>query len=61
MKEKAKQLKFEEAAKIKNQIKNIESLSQRQIARDTIPGNNDILVYLEKYEKIFIALTEIIE
>ncbi len=61
MKEKAKQLKFEEATKIKNQIKNIESLSQKQIARDAIPGNNDVLVYLEKYGKIFIALTEIIE
>ncbi len=59
MKQKAKKLEFEEAAKIKEQIKNINDLSERQIARDTITWNNDVLVFLEKYEKNFISVTEI--
>ncbi|MDD2486887.1 MAG: excinuclease ABC subunit UvrC [Candidatus Gracilibacteria bacterium] len=56
---KAKNLEFEEAGKLKEQIRSVRELSEKQIARDTIAGNNDILAHLEKYEKHFIGLTEI--
>jgi len=36
MKQKSENLEFEEAAKIKEQIKNISSLGTKQVARDTL-------------------------
>lgn len=59
MREKAKNLEFEEASKIKEQIKYITELKEKQIARDIISWNNDILVYLKKYSKSYIWLTQI--
>ena len=59
MREKATNLEFEEASKIKEQIKYITELKEKQIARDIISWNNDILVYLTKYSKNYIWLTQI--
>ncbi len=59
MKEKAKRLEFEEAQKIKEMITSLSLLSLRQVVRDGISGNVDIIEYLEKYEKLFIAITTI--
>lgn len=51
---KAKALQFEEAQKIKEQIESIGVLGERQVARDAIKGNADVVEYLEKYDKRFI-------
>lgn len=59
MQQKAKQLEFEEAQKLKLQIEQIERLGTKQIARDSIPGDYDVIVSIEKYGKVFIGLTEI--
>ena len=50
----AKNLEFEEAGKIKSQIESIEILKHRQIARDAVTNDCDIIMVLEKYSKIFI-------
>lgn len=59
MQERAKKLEFEEAQKLKLQIEQIEKLGTKQIARDSIPGDYDAIISLEKYGKNFIGLTEI--
>ncbi len=59
MQEKAKKLEFEEAQKLKLQIEQIEKLGTKQIARDSIPGDHDVIISIEKYHKNFIGLTEI--
>lgn len=59
MQERAKKLEFEEAQKIKLQIEQIEKLGTKQIARDSIPGDYDAIISIEKYGKNFIGLTEI--
>ncbi len=59
MLEKAKKLEFEEAQKLKLQIEQIEKLGTKQIARDSIPGDYDAIISIEKYHKNFIGLTEI--
>lgn len=59
MQQKAKKLEFEEAQKLKLQIEQIERLGTKQIARDSIPGDYDVIVSIEKYGKVFIGITEI--
>lgn len=59
MQEKAKKLEFEEAQKIKLQIEQIEKLGTKQIARDSIPGDYDAIICIEKYNKFFIGMTSI--
>jgi len=59
MQEKAKKLEFEEAQKLKLQIEQIEKLGTKQIARDSVPGDYDAIISIEKYGKNFIGLTEI--
>lgn len=59
MQERARKLEFEEAQKIKLQIEQIEKLGTKQIARDSIPGDYDAIISIEKYGKNFIGLTEI--
>lgn len=56
---KAKSLEFEEAQKIKEQIESIGVLGERQVARDAIKGNADVIAYLEKYDKRFIGVTSV--
>lgn len=59
MQEKARKLEFEEAQKIKLRLEQIEKLGTKQIARDSIPGDYDAIISIEKYSKNFIGLTEI--
>jgi len=59
MTEKVKNLEFEEATKLRDTIKNIKELREKQIARDIIPWDNDIIVVLDKYKKVFVWLTQI--
>lgn len=55
----AKKLEFEKAAKLKEEIAAITILAERQIARDAIAGNHDIVVFLEKYSDFFMGITRI--
>lgn len=59
MKKKAANLEFEEAAKLKEQIRSITSLWVKQMARDTINWDNDIFVCLDKYDTFFVWVTQI--
>lgn len=59
MQEKAKKLEFEEAQKLKLQIEQIEKLGTKQSARDSVPGDYDAIVSIEKYGKNFVGMTEI--
>lgn len=56
---KASNKQFEDAGKLRDQIKSIKELSEKQLARDTIPWDNDIYAGFEKYGKIFVWLTQI--
>lgn len=55
----AKNLEFEKAQKIKEEIAAIEMFSERQIARDMVDGDIDACVILEKYNQIFVGLTSV--
>lgn len=55
----AKNLEFEKAAKLKEEMAAIETLTEKQIARDAVAGDHDIAVILEKYEQFFVGLTKI--
>ncbi len=61
MKNYAKELKFEDAEKIKNDMISLSILEENQIVRDKINWNYDIINYIEKYNKFFIWLIEIRE
>ncbi|MCD5380328.1 excinuclease ABC subunit UvrC, partial [Candidatus Gracilibacteria bacterium] len=50
---------FERADVIKNQIESIETLNEKQIVREGILGDYDIVHYIEKFDKIFIGKLEI--
>ncbi len=56
---KAKELKFEEAGSIKQDIESIKSLEENSIVRDYIKWDYDVINYLEKYDKIYIWLVSI--
>ncbi len=55
----AKNHEFERAKIIKDQIDSIAILDEKQIVREWIKGDFDIINYLEKFEKIFIWKIEI--
>lgn len=59
MREYAKNLEFEKAGKLKSQIDAMKVLSERQIARDVLPWNHDILAILQNYGKVFVWLLQI--
>ena len=59
MREKAKNLEFEKAKEIKETIEALRSLHERQKVRDIIEGDIDIFLMYEKYDKTYIALTQI--
>lgn len=59
MQECAKNMQFEEAGKIRDQIKSVQQIQEKQLARETIKWNNDIIVVMEKYENIYIWVTQI--
>lgn len=59
MREKAKHLLFEDAAKIKVTIESLKWLSEKQKVRDIVEGNIDVFLIYEKYDKTYIALTQV--
>ena len=59
MRDYAKNLEFEKAGKLKSQIDAMKVLSERQIARDVLPWNHDILAILQNYGKVFVWLLQI--
>ncbi|MDD3793936.1 MAG: excinuclease ABC subunit UvrC [Candidatus Gracilibacteria bacterium] len=59
MKQKASELKFEEAAKLKLDLESIRTLEENQIVRDGISGDYNIINFIEKFEKFFIGMIEI--
>ncbi len=52
-------LKFEEASKTKEYILSIESLKESQIIRDLVWWDQDIINYLEKYDKLYLTKIEV--
>ena len=59
MKDFAKKLEFERAQKVKEDIESIKSLEGKQLAREHINGDYDVINFLEKYEKVFIWIIKI--
>lgn len=55
----AKNLEFEKASELKEDIASIESLNQNQIVRDIIGFDTDIINFLEKYDKFYISKIEV--
>ncbi len=55
----AKNLQFEEAGKIKEDIQAIHSISQNQIVLDIVWYDADVIQFLEKYNRFYIAKIEI--
>lgn len=56
---KAKDLKFEEANSLKQDIESIKSLEENSIVRDAVDWDYDVINYIEKYDKIYIWLISI--
>jgi len=61
MKQKASNLQFEEANKIKLSLESIHSLEANQIVREWVEWDFDVIHVLEKFDKYFIWLIEIRE
>lgn len=59
MREKAKELKFEEAQKIKECLESIASLEETQIVREWVLGDYNVVNYINKFDKFYIALMQI--
>ncbi|MBC7503551.1 excinuclease ABC subunit UvrC [Candidatus Gracilibacteria bacterium] len=59
MREKAKVFDFEEAQKIKETLIALRGLHERQKVRDIVDGDIDICIQYEKYDKTYIALTQV--
>ncbi len=57
----AKDLNFEKAQEVKVSLESLKSLYEKQIVRDNVHGNIDILVKYEKYEKVYIWFSQIRE
>lgn len=59
MKEKAKNLLFEEAQKYKEKLDSIKILEENQIVRDWVTWDYNIINFIEKFEKTYIWIIEI--
>lgn len=59
MEEKSKAYEFEEAAKIRDQIKDIKELTEKQVARDKVQWDSDAIVAFQKNGKSYIWLVEV--
>jgi excinuclease ABC subunit C len=55
----AQKLEFEAAQKTKELIGALSVLGEKQIVRDILPGDHDIFVWLEKYEKSYSCIIQI--
>lgn len=59
MKEKAMNYEFEEAQKIKETLIALNGLHEKQKVQDLVDGDIDIFIKYEKYDKVYVALTQI--
>lgn len=59
MKNYAKNLQFEEAKALKDDIESLASLKENQIVRDIVGYDADVINFLEKYEKFYVSKIEI--
>lgn len=59
MRERATQFEFEEAQKIKEMIGALRWLAERQKVRDVVEWNIDIFIRYEKYDKVYVWLTQV--
>lgn len=59
MKKKAKNLEFEEAWKIKENLKAIASIEENQIVREWVNWDFNVVNFIAKFEKFYVALMEI--
>lgn len=59
MLKKAKELKFEEAEKLKKDIESIKSLNIYQIVREWVEWDYNVVNYIEKFDKIFVWMIKI--
>ncbi len=59
MLEKAKNLDFEDAQRIKEMIESLKWLSERQNVRDSIEWDVDVFLQYEKYDKTYVVLTQV--
>lgn len=59
MRDHASKYEFEKAQEIKETIEALRGLYERQKVRDIVDGDIDICVQYEKYEKTYIALTQV--
>lgn len=55
----AQKKEFEQAQKYKNQLEQLRLMQEKQVVRDSIQGDVDVIILLEKYEKYFIGRLEI--
>ncbi len=61
MNKKAKQLKFEEANKKKQDLESIKMLEEHQIVREWVKWDYKIINIVEKFDKVFVWMIEIID
>lgn len=59
MKQKASELKFEEAWKLKQDLESLKTLEENQIVRDWVNWDFNIVNFIEKFEKFYIWMIEI--
>lgn len=59
MREYASNHEFEKAQEIRDTIVALRGLHERQSVRDMVDGDIDICIQYEKYEKSYIALTQV--
>lgn len=55
----AERRQYEEAAKLRDEIRTLEGLSERQVARDAISEDADIAILLPKYDRLFAGIAEV--
>jgi excinuclease ABC subunit C len=55
----AERRQYEEAAKLRDEIRTLERLSERQVVRDAVAEDADIVVLLPKYDRLFAGIAEV--
>ncbi len=61
MKRYAENMQFEEAQKRKLSLEALESLSSMQVVRDGVKGNYFVIQLLEKYDKYYVGIIQILD
>jgi len=59
MKNHASKHEFEEAGRTKQKIERLSQIHDRQVVRDAVSGDHDVIVMIEKYKKTYIGRLEV--